>query len=262
MIVERFRDRVAVVTGGGSGIGEATALRLASEGAAVVIAEIDGTAGERVAAELRASGGRAMAIRTDVSDHGQVTAMVRRTVDEMGPPDVLVNNAGINVFADPLALSDSDWRRCFAVDLDAAWYGCKAVLPFMLERGSGSIVNVGSVHSFQIIPHTFPYPVAKHGVVGLTRALAIEYAPRQVRINCVCPAYVQTQLTRDGWAATPDPELARAEAARLHPIQRVGQPSEIAAAIAFLASDDASFVTGAALMVDGGMSLILGGHGY
>lgn len=253
---ERFEGRVAIVTGGGRGIGEATALRLASEGAAVAIGELDLPAAEAVAATIRASGGRAIAVSADVSRPEDMRALAAATAEAFGDADVLINNAGIAVFDDPIALSDEDWRRCFSVDLDGVWYATRAVLPAMLERGRGSVVNVASVHSFQIIPHTFPYPVAKHGVVGMTRALAVEYGPRGLRFNAVCPSYIATQINIDYFATFPDPEAERRRVEELHPIRRVGRPEEVAAAIAFLASDECGFLTGASLMVDGGRSIV------
>jgi len=255
-VSNRLKDRVAIITGAGQGIGAATARRFSQEGARVVIAELNPQTGEAMAQALRADGHEAVAIQTDVSDQGSVNRMMAAAVDHFGPPDVLVNNAGIAVFDDPLHLSDEDWRRCFAVDLDGVWYCCRAALPHMLERGRGSIVNIASVHSFQIIPHCFPYPVAKHGVIGLTRALAIEYADRNVRCNAICPGYIATQISIDYWGTFPDPKAERERAEKIHPLQRVGEPDEVAWTAVFLASDEAGFITGASLMVDGGRSVL------
>uniref|UniRef100_UPI0006672138 SDR family oxidoreductase n=5 Tax=Burkholderia TaxID=32008 RepID=UPI0006672138 len=170
--------------------------------------------------------------------------------------DVLVNNAGINVFADPLTMTDDDWRRCFAVDLDGVWHGCRAALEGMVERGRGSIVNIASTHAFRIIPGCFPYPVAKHGVLGLTRALGIEYAARNVRVNAIAPGYIETQLTRDWWDAQPDPAAARAETLALQPMKRIGRPEEVAMTAVFLASDEAPFINAACITVDGGRAAL------
>jgi len=253
---ERFAGRVAIVTGGGQGIGEATARRLAAEGAAVAIVDRQGDPAAAVASSLREQGGRALAIVADVADAAQVQQAVERVVDELGPPNVLVNNAGIAVFDEPLNLSAEDWRRCFAVDLDGVWHCTTAVLPHLLKAGGGSVVNVASVHSFQIIPHAFPYPVAKHAVIGLTRALAVEYGRQGVRVNAVCPSYVDTQIVRDYLAASPDPAAERSHIEELHPAGRIATPEEVAAAIAFLASDECRFITGVSLMVDGGRSVL------
>lgn len=173
-----------------------------------------------------------------------------------GPPDVLVNNAGIAVFGDPLELSDDDWRRCLGVDLDGVWFATRAVLPAMLEQGHGSIVNLASVHSFQIIPHCFPYPVAKHGVIGLTRALAVEYAQAGIRVNAVCPSYVDTKIAEEYYATFADPAAEKRRVEGLHPLKRTARPEEVAAAIAFLAADECGFLTGVSLMVDGGRSVL------
>lgn len=256
----RLEGRVAIVTGAGRGIGAAIATRLGEEGAKVVVAELDPASGEARAAQLRQAGYTALAIQTDVGDPVSVGNMVEATIAQFGLPDVLINNAGINVFHDPLQMPPSEWERCFRVDLDGVWHCCRAVLPHMLTRGRGSIVNIASVHSFQIIPHCFPYPVAKHGLIGLTRALAIEYAKRQIRVNAICPGYIETELSIEYWNTFPNPEQERQRAYQLHPPGRIGTPDEVAWTAVFLASDEAGFINGASLMVDGGRSILYHGE--
>lgn len=256
MVVGRLQNRTAIVTGAGRGIGAAIAKRFAEEAARVVIAEVDADTGERTAASLCDAGHQAIAVQTDVANRSSVEAMVKAVAKFLGPPDILVNNAGINVFSDPLVLTQDEWRRCFAVDLEGAWYCCQLVLPYMLQLGRGSIVNIASVHSFQIIPHCFPYPVAKHGLIGLTRAIAVEYADRNVRCNAICPGYIETQINIEYWHSFPDPAAERRRVETLHPMKRIGKPDEVAWAAVFLASDEASFITGACLMVDGGRSIV------
>jgi len=252
----RLQDKIAIITGAGRGIGAQTARRFLEEGARVAIAELNPESGEATAAALRTEGYEAIAVQTDVSDHGSVKRMVATVADVLGPPNVLINNAGINVFRDPLKLTDEDWRKCFAVNLDGMWYCTREVLPHMLAHGGGSIVNIASVHALQIIPGCFPYPVAKHAVVGLTKALAIEYASRNVRMNAICPGYVETQITIDYWNTHPDPESQRLYAYNLHPPKRIGTADEIAMTVVFLASDEARFINGAIVVVDGGRSIL------
>ncbi len=254
-MTNRLKDRTAIITGAGQGIGAQTARRFVEEGARVVIAELNPKTGEATAANLRSQGYHAIAVQTDVAVQESVQRAVDVCVTEFGPPDILVNNAGIAVFSDPLSCTVEDWRRCFAVDLDGVWYGCQAVLPHMIQLGRGSIVNIASVHSFQIIPNCFPYPVAKHGVIGLTRALAVDYGPKNIRVNAVCPSYISTQITVDYWNSFPDPAAEQKRAENLHPIRRVGTPDEIAWTVVFLASDEAGFITGASIMADGGLSI-------
>jgi NAD(P)-dependent dehydrogenase (short-subunit alcohol dehydrogenase family) len=257
----RLNGKVAIVTGGGQGIGAAISRRFAEEGARVVIAQRTVTVGEGHAEALRAAGHEVRFVRADISSRKSIVELVARAVDLYGPPTVLVNNAAIDVFADPLKVTEEQWRRCFTVDLDGAWWLTREVLPHMLESGGGSIVNISSNHAFRIIPGAFPYPVVKHAITGLTRALAVEYAARHIRVNAICPAYIETQGTSDYWATFADPLAERRRAESIHPTGRIGQPDEVAWPAVFLASDEASFVTGVSLMVDGGSSVVLNGHG-
>ena len=247
----RLAGKVAIVTGAGRGIGEATARTFAAEGAHVVVAELDPETGERTAAEI---GG--LFVPCDVRDRAQLEQVAARTLEAHGRIDILVANAGINVFHEPLATSDEEWRRCFAVDLDGVWHSCRAVLPTMLSQGTGSIVTIASCHSFVIIPHTFPYPVAKHGLLGLVRALGIEYAAKGVRVNAIAPGYIETQIALDYWNTFPDPQAERQKACDLHPPKRVGRPEEVAMTAVFLASDEAPFINAACITIDGGRSVL------
>ncbi|MDQ7976585.1 SDR family oxidoreductase [Paraburkholderia sp. SARCC-3016] len=267
--MNRLAGKVALITGAGRGIGAAIAHAFAREGAAVVLAELDIDTAQQTAREIEAAaastnaganhgagGARVLAVRTDVTQSASVQHAVDEAQRAFGPLDVLVNNAGINVFCDPLTMTDDDWRRCFAVDLDGVWNGCRAALPGMVERGRGSIVNIASTHSFKIIPGCFPYPVAKHGVIGLTRALGIEYAPRNVRVNAIAPGYIETQLTREWWDNQPDPAAARQATLDLQPMKRIGRPEEVAMTAVFLASDEAPFINASCITVDGGRSAL------
>ncbi|MFM0225237.1 SDR family oxidoreductase [Paraburkholderia dipogonis] len=255
--MKRLAGKVALVTGAGRGIGAAIAHAFAREGAAVVLAELDIETAQQTAEHIKAqTGARVLAVHTDVTQAASVQHAVSEAERAFGALDVLVNNAGINVFCDPLTMTDDDWRRCFAVDLDGVWNGCRAALPGMVERGAGSIVNIASTHSFKIIPGCFPYPVAKHGVIGLTRALGIEYAPRNVRVNAIAPGYIETQLTHDWWNEQADPAAAQQATLDLQPMKRIGRPEEVAMTAVFLASDEAPFINATCITVDGGRSAL------
>lgn len=255
-MTDRLKDKTAIVTGAARGIGAAIARIFAAEGARVALLDIDLAGAEAVASVLRANGAKAIALKADISLRDDVEAAIAATIENLGPPDILVNNAGINVFRDPLTMTDEDWRRCMSVDLEGAWFCMRAVLPHMLAKGRGSIVNIASTHSFSIIPGCFPYPVAKHGLIGLTRSLAIEYAPKGVRVNAIAPGYIETDLNLKTWAAAPDPVAARKQVEDIIPLRRVGSPEEVAWAAVYLASEEAVFTTASILTMDGGRSVV------
>jgi NAD(P)-dependent dehydrogenase (short-subunit alcohol dehydrogenase family) len=255
-MTDRLKGKISIITGAGRGIGEATARSYAVQGSAVIVAEKDPVTGKGVADAIKAEGGRALFIETDVTDAASTSAMAQRTLSEFGRIDILVANAGINVFHEPLATTDEEWRRCFSVDLDGGWNSAKAVLPAMRDQKGGSIVAIASCHSFAIIPNCFPYPVAKHGVLGLVRALAIQYAAEGIRVNAIAPGYIETQIAVDYWNTFEDPEAEKAKAYQLHPPKRIGRPEEVAMTAVFLGSDEAPFINAACIVVDGGRSVL------
>ncbi|BDU16316.1 SDR family NAD(P)-dependent oxidoreductase [Lysobacter auxotrophicus] len=241
----RFQDKVVIVTGGASGIGETTARQFADEGAHVVIADFsDG--GQAVADAIAANGPRTLFVKTDVADSASVRNMVQRTVEAFGRIDVLFANAGIAHDGPIDQLDDASWTRTLDINLTGVYLCDKYVIEQMLVQGGGVIVNCGSIHSHVGKHGVTAYAAAKGGVKLLTQTLAIDYGARGIRVNAVCPGYIETPLLKD------IPAQAKAELASLHPMGRLGRPEEVARTVLFLASDDASFVTGASLLVDGG----------
>jgi NAD(P)-dependent dehydrogenase (short-subunit alcohol dehydrogenase family) len=252
----RLEGKRAIVTGAGQGIGEAIARLFAAHGAHVFIGEMNAKTGQAVADSIVAAGAHAAFIETDVTDKAHVTRLAETVIKEAGGIDILVNNAGANIFFQPLDMPDDAWKRCMDLDLEAAWTCSRAVLPAMLREGAGAIVNIASAHSFKIIPHCFPYPVAKHALVGLTRALAIEYAAQGIRVNAIAPGYIDTPIAEAYWATFPDPAAERARAEAIHPPKRIGRPEEVAHTALFLASDEAPFINAETIVIDGGRSAL------
>jgi NAD(P)-dependent dehydrogenase (short-subunit alcohol dehydrogenase family) len=253
----RFGGRVAIVTGGGTGIGRAVAARLVAEGAMVVIAEVKPELGEAAAIELRRAGGHVRFIACDVSSSAEVQAMMDSVVREEGRLDVLVNNAGLPGPLVPIdQLDDTAWQRVIGVNLGGVFHCVKYATPALVASGRGAIVNIASTFGMIGAPHTPAYAASKGGVIALTRQLAVDLGPRGVRVNAVSPGYVDNDMdqrrTRMTAADAAANLAARQAAAALQPLGRQADTSEIAAAVAFLASDDASFMTGAIVPVDGG----------
>jgi NAD(P)-dependent dehydrogenase (short-subunit alcohol dehydrogenase family) len=251
----RFDGRTAIVTGGARGIGRAIVERLAREGARVTFLDVDPGAAERTRRDLADAGSRAVFVQADVTQEADVARAVGDVIGREGRIDVLVNNAGVNAYFDAAAMTESEWDRVFAVDLKGAWLAAKHVLPHMTARGRGSIVNIASIHATLTIAGMFPYAAAKAGVVGLTRSLALDCAPLGIRVNAVSPGWTRTHLVEEWFRLQPDPAAAEAGVLRAHPMRRIATPEEIAAVVAFVASDDASAMTGAAVAVDCGLGV-------
>ena len=257
----KLAGKVAVVTGASSGIGRAIALRYAREGADVYVADVNSVGGEETAAMIRGAGGVGAFVACDVADPEQVRAALDRAAGERGRLDIVVNNAGVGgggQRAEDIAIED--FQRTLAVNLAGPFYGCKYAIPHLRRQGGGAIINIASVYGLIAAPHVAPYAASKGGLIMLTKQLAVDYARENIRINCICPGFVDTDLGGRRARMTPE-DAARALAAReakaaIQPIGRQAQPDEMAGAAVFLASDDASFVAGSIVVVDGGESIL------
>lgn len=250
---KRLEGKVALVTGSTLGIGKAIALRFLAEGAKLIVNSHKHDQDARALCDQLGSED-ALFIKADISEAGEVQEMVEIGTKRFGPINVLINNAGVDVFSDPLKMTTMQWERCFGVDLDGAWNCCRAVLPGMLAVGSGSIVNIASVHGHRIIPGSFPYPVAKHALIGLTRSLGIEYAARGIRVNSISPGLILTERVQAWLDASPDPAGETLRQTNFLPCKRIGQPDEVAYTALFLASDEARFINASDILIDGGRS--------
>jgi meso-butanediol dehydrogenase / (S,S)-butanediol dehydrogenase / diacetyl reductase len=247
-------SNVAVVTGAASGIGRATALRLARDGYEIAMMDLDSAGLAETRTQIQRAGGRAHCFPVDVCDPLSVGSVTRKVAVTVGPPQVLVNVAGIGVAATVLETSDEDWNRVLAVNLTGPFLTIRATLPLMLDRGRGVVVNIASVAGQVGLARRAAYCASKAGLVGLTRAIAVDHAGEGIRCVALCPGTVETEWIAKIIADAPDPAAVRQTMAERQLDGRMGSPDEVAAMVAFVASPDGRFINGAALVLDGGMT--------
>lgn len=248
----RFKGKVVIVTGGAQGIGMATSLAFAREGAHVVIADIDKEAGKELLEKVQAEGGRCIFVQTDVGREEDIRAMVDEAVSQFGGVDILINNAGIGVGGTVYDRPKEAWDRVIAVNLTGPYLCTKYAAPHMRKRGGGSIINIASTRALMSEPNTEPYSASKGGIVALTHSLAISLGPDGIRVNAISPGWIETSAYKKR-SQRRDVHLSEADH-KQHPVGRVGRPEDIAAACLYLAGDEAGFITGANLVIDGGMT--------
>ncbi len=247
----RLQSRVAVITGAGSGIGRACALTFAREGARVVIADINLAGARETLAEIEAAGGTGLAVETDVANPDAVQRLVRATLQAFQQVHVLLNNAAIQINKTVEETTVEEWNREMAVNLGGIFLCSKYFLPH-LRPTRGNIINMASVNGFFVEPMCAGYCATKGAIIALTKAMAIDHGKEGIRVNCICPGYIDAGLAWGYFEAQPDPAAARAAAGKLHALWRIGKPEEVGRVAAFLASDEASFMTGSSVVVDGG----------
>lgn len=247
----KFKNKCVVITGAGSGIGRACALEFAEEGANVVVADINPDGAKETVQLIKAAKGTAVAIKTDVSKPESVEELVKQTIKQFSVVHALVNNAAIQINKTIENTSFEEWNRQLSINLGGVFLCSKYFLPY-LRQTRGSIVNMSSVNGFFVEPACAGYCATKAAIIGLTKAMAIDHGKEGVRVNCICPGYIDAGLAEGYFQSQPDPAKARAEAGKLHALWRIGKPEEVGRVAVFLASDDASFVTGTSFVVDGG----------
>lgn len=252
MMVQDFTGRIALLTGGASGLGRAMALAFAERGAAVALSDVDEAGGRETAEAIEQKGGTARFTRVDVTDAEAVKRWVDEVVGEYGRLDFAINNAGVGGEMGPATaeIPFEQWQQVLDINLNGVWYGMKAQLPHMVKQGHGVIVNTASVAGLVAVPSNTAYAVSKHAVVGLTRSAALEYVRKGIRINALCPGFTDTPMVQDGLIA--NPAYGERLVQRI-PARRLGRPEEIAGAAMYLCSDEAAFMVGQTMVLDGGI---------
>lgn len=248
----RLRNKVAAVTGAGAGIGRATAVLFSQEGAKTAVVDIDKKGGQGTVDAIRGKGQEALFVPTDITDPSQVSSMVARVMEAYGRLDILVNNAGVYAQADVINTDEELWDRIMNVNLRAAFLCCKYCIPQMIKSGGGAVINVASEAGIAAWKNQIAYNVSKAGLISLTKSIAVDFASKNIRANCVCPGTTETPLVESFLAKEPDPEKARREWGKVRPANRLGRPEESAYGILYLASDESPYATGAVLSIDGG----------
>ncbi len=247
-----LKDKIALVTGAASGIGEAIAEAYGAAGAWVYVADQNEPGARETALRIEQAGGRAVAVKTDITVRASCEALVNQVLAERGACDVLVNNAGVGHVGTLLTTTPEDFQRLWAVNVQGMYFLSRTVFPSMIERKRGSIINMASALGLTAMEDRFAYTVTKHAVVGLTRSMALDFGATGVRVNCICPGRVETPFVQQRLSEYPDPEKYRAQMVSTHAQKRMAQPWEIAGAAVYLASDESAFVTGSTLVIDGG----------
>jgi NAD(P)-dependent dehydrogenase (short-subunit alcohol dehydrogenase family) len=253
----KLQNRIAIVTGAAMGIGQGIAFVLGREGARLALADVNVPEGQKTCRELKKLGYEAFFIECDVSNEDQVKVLVAASVEKYGAIHILVNNAGIGMYKTVLETTSEDWDRCLGINLKGAFLCSKYAIPHIQAAGGGSIINMGSVHSVQNSSRSAPYAASKGGLLALTRQMAIDFGKDHIRVNAVCPGWIYTPNVQRIFDSYPDPIKFRQEVERRQILGRIGTSEDVGEAVAFLACDESSYITGSSLMVDNGMTALL-----
>lgn len=249
----RLRDKVAVVTGGADGIGRACSVRMAAEGARIVIADVNDVKGNETVKEIRSCGGEAIFIHCDVGSDRDMQSLIEKTVERFGRIDVLLNNAAVAIGSTITEMDEADWFKVININLSSVYRGCRYAIPHMLSNGGGSIINTSSVQAHVGFNGWTAYAAAKGGVIAMTRNMAVEFASRGIRFNTISPGTINTPMNVKILEETENAAALEEAWLSYHPLGRLGEPDEVAQTVVFLASDESSFITGEDIRVDGGL---------
>jgi len=253
----RLNNKIAIVTGSARGIGKAITKLFMQEGATVIATDKDLEELKKIEKEFASiKTGRILTYEVDITNKLHIELVVKNTIEQFNRIDILINNAGKNVFEDPINISSEQWDLCYSLNLKGSWNCSQTVLPFFIQQQYGNVVNIASVHGHKIIKDCFPYPVFKHGLIGLTNSLAIQYADQNIRFNSISPGLILTPAIEDSFNSQTDPAAEKRIQENLLPCKRIGTPEEVAHTALFLASDEARFINATDILIDGGRSKV------